>query len=78
MSGKDMGIPIYFPWTGKKYSHTLGNLWELVSYIWELCGLQLNKSEVKARSMGIEKFSLWYSHSMIFCLSHTLEIFLIT
>ena len=37
--GKVMDIPIYFPWTGKKYSHTLGNLRELVSRIWKLCGL---------------------------------------
>ena len=38
MSGKDMVIHIYFPWIGKKYSHALGNLWKLVSHIWELCG----------------------------------------
>ena len=38
MSGKDMGIPIYFPWLGKQHSHTLGNLWKLVSHIRELCG----------------------------------------
>ena len=36
--GKDMGIPIYFPRIGQKYSHTLGNLWKLVSDISELCG----------------------------------------
>ena len=33
-----MGIPISFLWIGKKYSHALGNLWKLVSHIWELCG----------------------------------------
>ena len=34
-----MCIPIiYFPWIGKKYSHTLRNLWKLISHIWELCG----------------------------------------
>ena len=38
MSGKGVGIPIYFPWIRKKYSHTLGNLWKLVSHIWKLCG----------------------------------------
>ena len=38
MSGKDMGIPTYFPWIGKKYFIALGNLWKIVSHIWELCG----------------------------------------
>ena len=38
ISGKDMGIPICFPLIGKKYSHTSGNLWQLVSHICELCG----------------------------------------
>ena len=33
MSGKDMGILIFFPRIGKKYSHTLGNLCKLVSHI---------------------------------------------
>ena len=33
-----MGITIHFPWIEKKYSHTLGNLWKLVSHIWELYG----------------------------------------
>ena len=37
MNGKNMGIPIYFQWIGKKYSHTLGNLWKVVSHIRELC-----------------------------------------
>ena len=37
MSEKDMGIPIYFPWIGKKYSHIFRNLWKLVPYICELC-----------------------------------------
>ena len=36
-SGKDMGIPTYFPWIGEKYFHILGNLWKLVSHISELC-----------------------------------------
>ena len=36
MSKKDMCIPIFFPWTENKYSHVLGNLWELISQIWEL------------------------------------------
>ena len=36
MSKKDIGIPIFFPWTKNKYSHALGNLCELISQIWEL------------------------------------------
>ena len=46
MNGKDMGIPTYFQWTGKKYSHTLWNLWKLVSNIWELCGFLNSKTIV--------------------------------
>ena len=38
MSGKDKGIPIYFSRIGKFFFHILGNLWKLVSHIWELCG----------------------------------------
>ena len=35
MSGKDMDIPSIFHELGKKYSHTLENLWKLVPNIWE-------------------------------------------
>ena len=37
VSGKIYGYS-YFLWIEKKYSHTLGNIWKLVSHIWELCG----------------------------------------
>ena len=50
MSGKDMGILIYFPWIGKKYSHTLGNIWKLFSHIWEMCGF-LNSIDFYSKPM---------------------------
>ena len=39
MNGKDMGIPIYFPWVEKKYFHTLGNLCKLVSHAKKISGI---------------------------------------
>ena len=74
MSGKDMGILIYFPWIGKKYSHTLGNLWKLVSHIWEL-GRFLNSIDFYSKPMVWEYISFpQYSHSMKLYITHTLWI----
>ena len=56
MNGKDMGIPIYFPWIRKKYSHTLGNLWRLVSHISELCGF-FNSTEFYSKPIVWEYIS---------------------
>ena len=64
MSGKDMGIPIYFLWIGEKYSHILGNLWKLVSYIWELCGF-LNSIYFYSRSTVWEYISFPHDISTV-------------
>ena len=66
MSGKDMGIPIYFPWIGKKYSHTLGNLWKLVSHIWELCGF-LNSIDFYEFFIIFKSIQFpWYGNILVF------------
>ena len=71
MSEKDMGIPIYFPWIGKKYSHTLGNLWKLVSHIWKLCGF-LNSIDFDSKPMVWEYIS--FPHNIPIVWNFTLPI----
>ena len=71
MSGKNMGIPIYFPWIGKKYSHTLGNLWKLVSHIWKLCGF-LNSIDFDSKPMVWEYIS--FPHNIPIVWNFTLPI----
>ena len=71
MSGKDMGISIYFPCIGKKYSHTLGNLWKLVSHIWELCGF-LNSIDFYSKPMVWEYIS--FPHNIPIVWNFTLPI----
>ena len=56
MSWEDIGIPIFFPWIGKIYSHTLGNLWKLNSHIWELCGF-INSIDFYSKPMVWEYIS---------------------
>ena len=67
MSGKDMCIPIHFPRTGKKYSHTLGNLWKLVSHIWELyLGFVITSNFIKnpqpGNDMSFHRIFLFYEN----------------
>ena len=59
MSGKDMGIPSILHELGNKYYHRLGNVWKLVSHIWELCGL-LNSIDIYSKPMA------WYGNILVF------------
>ena len=71
ISGKDMGIPIYFTWMGKKYSPTLGNLWKLVSHIWQLYGF-LNSINFYSKPMVWEYIS--FPHNITIGWNFTLPI----
>ena len=71
MSGKDTCIPIYFTWTGKKYSHTSGNLWKLVSHICELYGF-LNSIGFYSKPMVWEYIS--FPHNIPIVWNFTLPI----
>ena len=50
------GYPHLFYMNWKKYSHTLGNLWKLISHIWELCGF-INSIDFYSKPMVWEYIS---------------------
>ena len=68
------GYSIYFPWIGKKYSQTLGNLWKLVSHIWELCGF-LNSIEFYSKPIVWEYISFHHNIPIVWIFALPVLIF---